>query len=440
MNLCYQLGKFWLHSYIHLPHAQSYNKTISPQFLESDFMNFSPTMKTYHLPDSGGPYMSSYRSISSHIKLTLFLDESIEYYLIYFTTILLDFMSFSSHIISKTYHLDSLIHSVEQARRKFKRDFKKCASSYKQFKHTVLLVNIIDKVFIMPNIEHIADSSIPSILDNNMKTPSTFNRSEDYEKYFKLKNRKYSVEAEYIENVRTPTHKSYETLDLVPRSPRDDFYIRYGNESRIHELLSKYPNRITTWTEDINRSNNIANNINNSTLASSTLSPSSDSSANSKTAKVYSSSSSSDSNNSDSPPPTVPITLSTSSSSLPIPNMDVALLAQERRNVTKYSTPTKNPRMYLLIISDIKRMMTVHARSSLQILDSGAGISGVGEQWKMTDISRSSTYSVQGSFGDPMIPTVQGFLGPDKLPTVLVPYILSVVSYAQMNTQAHQGR
>ena len=156
MNLCYQRGKFWLHSYIQLPHAQSYIKNTSPQFQESDFMNFSATMETCHLPDSGGSYISRYRSISSHIKLTLFLKESIEYYSIYFTTILLDFMAFASHIISKTYHLDSLIHSVEQARRKFKREFKKCASSYKQFKHTVLFVNIIDKVFIMLNIEHIA--------------------------------------------------------------------------------------------------------------------------------------------------------------------------------------------------------------------------------------------------------------------------------------------
>ena len=63
---------------------------------------------------------------------------------------------------------------------------------------------------------------------------STFFSNEDYEKYFTFKNRKYSIEAEYIENVRTPTHKSYPTLDLVPRSPRDDFYIGYGNESRIH--------------------------------------------------------------------------------------------------------------------------------------------------------------------------------------------------------------
>ena len=54
-------------------------------------------------------------------------------------------MAFASHIISKTYHLDILYHSVELARRKFKREFKLCASSYKQFKHTVLFVNIIEE-------------------------------------------------------------------------------------------------------------------------------------------------------------------------------------------------------------------------------------------------------------------------------------------------------
>ena len=115
---------------------------------------------------------------------------------------------------------------------------------------------------------------------------------------------------------------------------------------------------MTTWTEDIHRSNNIANDIDNSILASFTFSPSSDSSANSKTAKAYSSQSSSDSENSESPPTTVPTSLSTSSSSLPIPNMDVAILAQERRHVTKYA---KKRRINLLMANDIKRMMTVHA-------------------------------------------------------------------------------
>ena len=101
-------------------------------------------------------------------------------------------------------------------------------------------------------------------------------------------------------------------------------------------------------------------------LASSTLSPSSDSSANFKTAMAYSSTSSSDSENSESSPTTVLISLSTSSFSLPIPNMDVAILAQEGRHVTKYATPTKKPRMNLLMANDIKRMTAaVHAMSSL---------------------------------------------------------------------------
>ena len=39
----------------------------------------------------------------------------------------------------------------------------------------------------------------------------------------------------------------------------------------------------------------------------------------------------------------------------------------------------------------------------------------------MTEIPRASSYIVQGAFGEPMTPTVQRFLGPDKLPAVLVP-------------------
>ena len=152
----------------------------------------------------------------------------------------------------------------------------------------------------MSNIEHISDSSIPSILDNNIKTPSTFNTSKDCERYFTLKNRKYDVGAEYLENERTPMHKTYKTLDLVPRLPRDDFHVRYGNESRVHQFLSKHPERITTRIGNINRSINITNDINDSTLASSTSSSSSDSSENSDTA-TSSSSSVSSSEHSESP-------------------------------------------------------------------------------------------------------------------------------------------
>ena len=55
------------------------------------------------------------------------------------------------------------------------------------------------------------------------------------------------------------------------------------------------------------------------------------------------------------------------------------------------------------------------------ILDSGAGISGFGEQCKLIDISRMSSMSIQGAFGDSMRPLLQGLLGREKLPAVLVP-------------------
>ena len=55
------------------------------------------------------------------------------------------------------------------------------------------------------------------------------------------------------------------------------------------------------------------------------------------------------------------------------------------------------------------------------ILDSGAGISGVGQSWKMTDISKTSSLSIQGAFGDSIKPSLQGLLGSDKLHAVLVP-------------------
>ena len=78
------------------------------------------------------------------------------------------------------------------------------------------------------------------------------------------------------------------------------------------------------------------------------------------------------------------------------------------------------------------RMNTFNARQNIimaaaqhvpakMILDSGAGISGVGEQWKLTDISRMSSKSIQGAFGDSMRPSLQGLLGREKLHAVLVP-------------------
>ena len=79
-----------------------------------------------------------------------------------------------------------------------------------------------------------------------------------------------------------------------------------------------------------------------------------------------------------------------------------------------------------------RRMNTFTARQNIimaaaqhvpakMILDPGAGITGVGEQWKLTGISLMSSMSIQGAFGDSMRPSLQGLLGREKLPAVLVP-------------------
>ena len=78
-----------------------------------------------------------------------------------------------------------------------------------------------------------------------------------------------------------------------------------------------------------------------------------------------------------------------------------------------------------------RRMSTFTARQNIimaaaqhvpakMILDSGASRSEVGEQWKLTDISRMSSMSVQGACGDSMRPSIQCLLGREKLPVVLV--------------------
>ena len=90
-------------------------------------------------------------------------------------------------------------------------------------------------------------------------------------------------------------------------------------------------------------------------------------------------------------------------------------------NAPAYDCPDLTPVKF-------RRMNTFNARQNIimaaaqhvpakMILDSGAGISGIGEQWKLTDISRMSSMSIQGAFGDSMRPSLQGLLGREKLPS-----------------------
>ena len=158
MNLMYTIAKVWLKSYIQFPNSYSYiegkNNTT---FADDAFMNFSPDMKTYHLPDSGGSYLSRFKNDTSHILLTIALEDIINYQSIYLTVILRDFMAYASHNISKLIHLRK--ETVCDARQTFKKRITKSANKYNlQFKYITIFEAIIDDVFIMPHIRHHNDT------------------------------------------------------------------------------------------------------------------------------------------------------------------------------------------------------------------------------------------------------------------------------------------
>ena len=68
-----------------------------------------------------------------------------------------------------------------------------------------------------------------------------------------------------------------------------------------------------------------------------------------------------------------------------------------------------------------KNTQDPHLYSIKNILNSAAGISGVGQSWRTTDISKTSSLSTQGAFSDSVKLSLQGLLGKDKLHAVLVP-------------------
>ena len=104
MNLMYTVARVWLGSYVQFPHSYSYNDKKNTQFADDAFMNFSPTMTTYHLPDSGDSYLSRFQNDTSHIVLTIALEAIVHYQSIYLTVILLDFVAYASYQISRIIH------------------------------------------------------------------------------------------------------------------------------------------------------------------------------------------------------------------------------------------------------------------------------------------------------------------------------------------------
>ena len=298
----------------------------------------------------------------------------------------------------------------------------------------------------------------PDVFEWHYMNQNNYNDIEDF-MFDPAKNHQFDMMDEYLENIDTPVVERYEKLSDVPRERAWTFQQRYENEARNHHYLNTNPIRIESWTADIARAHlafsdsaDSSSSKNSSSSRSSSSSSSSSQSTRtppistspilrsptqSRRPSIYatsrhklpsptfrreSSSSSSSSATSSFPPLTISLPNNNNPEEEKTMNEDMIDLINRHREepTSRFSNPTKKRRFHSLQAHTV-RMLSVQQQQSLQILDLGAGISGVGQQWKITNIEQAAEVTMQGAFGDPMKPTIQGLLGPDKLQAVLVP-------------------
>ena len=299
----------------------------------------------------------------------------------------------------------------------------------------------------MPKINHHDDTMLTYLNKSHIKETLGWNSIEYRRKADVLSDMRARKIDVCMENIDTTVLKKYNTLSDAPREPADTFAARYAIESRNHHYLSSNPITIESWTADIARkslqlSDSSERSVSTSSYSSSSTSlrepqsspsillrspPHRRQSLYSATRKsnshVLNETSSSSSATSSSSAPTL-----SNNNNIPEQvgenNVDLAIFSRSRDNdtSTRFSIPTKKRKINSLIAQHV-RLLSVTQQSSLKILDSGAGISGVGQQWQMKDLSQASEVTIQGAFCEPMKPTVQGLLGPDMLQAVLVPGI-----------------
>ena len=151
------------------------------------------------------------------------MDKIINNNSIYLTVILLDFMAYASHNISKLYHLKN--ETTIKARKIFKRRINKSAQLYSTELRYINIINaIIDDVLIMPNVKHHDDTMLTYLNRPHIKETLGWTNQQNKRKsdlLSDMRERKVGVSNKYIENVDTPVLKRYDKLSDDPKEPAD---------------------------------------------------------------------------------------------------------------------------------------------------------------------------------------------------------------------------
>ena len=375
MTALFNIGRIWLEAATILPPRHIHDLDATSLQDQDNFSTFRPKCTRYNPPGAPGSYVSRFTSHTSHMKLIIRLrkDASPINTAFLMCAVLLDLMAYISYVISKRFHNSETMIDMSIIR---VRVWKELSWAANFVDNTIvpilpLLELITMQVYVQPRVVKPTEHIVDRIPDSD---------PEETDKCI-------PIAAYPFISDRNAARLDYNPMSPVPHEPVNTIVERTGKKLRAGIFDGGSP------SPDVSRTVHIPyGDIKHSWKKQL------------KFQKLYQ----------DRSQPQV--------TSVTDP---VLLLTTADDNAPAYDGPDLTPVKFQHMNTFTARQKIIMAAAQYvpakMILDSGADISGVGEQWKFTDISHMSSMSIQGAFDDSMRPSIKGLLGREKLPAVLVP-------------------
>ena len=374
MTALYNIGRLWLGAASILP-PKHIHDPYSPCVPDPDnFSTFRPKCTRYNLPGAPGSYVSQFTSHTSHMKLPLRIRKNAAAIDTAFLmcAVLLDFMAYISYVISKQYHNDHTMVDVSIIRARV-------------WKELSWAANFVDNT-IVPDLLLLELITMQVCVQSRVVLATEYILDRIPESDPEETDKCMPIAAYPLVSDKNVARLDTNPVSPVPREPADTIVERTGKKLRAVIFDGGLPSPDVSRTVHIDHEN-----ITKSWKKQL------------KYQKMYRNRNEQQD-------------ISVSAPDSPLTTDDT--------NQPAYNGPDFMPVKFRRLNTFTARhnviMATAQHVPAKMILDSGAGISGVVEQWKLTDISRMLSMSIQGAFGDSMRPSIQGLLGREKLPAALV--------------------
>lgn len=403
LELCYHIGHHYLGASIVMPDKVAHVRLTSYEYQPSSFNNYAPSTVHYNTPGSKGTYTSVLTTFSSHARLYRHLqydangaqhpDYETNVFIPYLAAaILLDFMSFISQVISDNFHESTNENrSLLDARNRI-RTLMYTGAAYSLLDPATWIIfeTIIMTVYV-----------VPKFMPSDLEKPFRQHQSTQLHVCTNIY-QPHPTHAHFSSpSTGKTTEQTIDALTPLPIQPLTTLHFRQGQVMRAAMLDNYYLSPVTRTTfvphdqitEPWQSQAPFSNTRRKRRLAQENIRF----------------------NQPFALPPTPP-----RPSTMPLLPIQEEALASPA-STPDVKSPASSAGLNTFQASHVLHMATTNLASSKIILDSGAGISGTGDQSNLTDITDISSMSVQGAFGNAIRPTTKGLLGSEQLEAVYVP-------------------